>query len=197
MITTKAYITELPSESSNVFKVNIPLMSDHVNDEAIFDALLCAPPESYNAYNVGDCVFVGFEDDKYNMAIIFGKLYKDKPEKSTAYNLLNDLKVTDTAELPENTTFGKFSVKDIFNLYQGAEGGGGKGGVIDPAVLKKYVQWTVTEREDPETHEMTEVYADHIRVMTGEEYDELNSGESEDFDEDEFNHTLYFLSSLP
>jgi hypothetical protein len=33
--------------------------------------------------------------------------------------------------------------------------------------------------------------------MTGEEYDTLNSSESEDFDEDEFNHTLYFLSSLP
>ena len=68
LITTKAYITAVPEQGSNTFKVNVPLMSDNVSDEAIFDALLCSTSGSYNDYKVGDCVFVDFEDDKYNTA---------------------------------------------------------------------------------------------------------------------------------
>ena len=195
MITTKAYITKMPDEGDNIFQVNVPLMADNVNDEAIFDALLSEPSGVYNDLKVGDCVFVTFEDDKYNTAIILGKLYTEVPEENNAYGLFDQLNVTGSVVLPDDTRIGKYTPQDIFNLYQGLNNGTG-GGTIDPSTLKKYVQWTMTERpEAPE--EEQEVYADHIRIMTGEEYDELSSGESEDFDEDEFNHTLYFLSSLP
>lgn len=191
MITTKAYIYEMPEKDSNIFKVNIPLMADNVNDEAIFDALLAVQSGTYNDYKVGDCVFVDFEDDKYNTAIILGKLYTDVPEENDAYGLFNQLNVTGSAVLPEDTKIGKYSTQDIFNLYQGVENG--TGGSINPDDLKSYVQWTMTEIETQ--GETEEIYADHIRIMTGEEYDDYL--ESEDFDEELFNHTLYFLSSIP
>ena len=120
MITTKAYITATPVEGDNKFYVNIPLMADNVNEEAIFEALLCSTSGNYNDYKVGDCVFVDFEDDKYNTAIIMGKLYTEVPEENEAYGLFNELKVTGSVVLPENTKIGKYSPQDIFNLYQAA-----------------------------------------------------------------------------
>lgn len=193
MIITKAYIKSIPEEGDNIFTVNVPLMADNVNDEAVFDALLCVSPGSYNDYKEGDCVFVGFEDDKYNIAIIFGKLFVNVPEDNDAYGLFNQLNVTGSVVLPEDTKIGNYTPQDIFNLYQGVENG--TGGSINPDDLKQYVQWTNTERIDPTTQETLDVYADHIRTMTGDEYDNLI--EDPDLDEDEFTHTLYFLSSLP
>ena len=192
MITTKAYITKVPDEGSNIFSVNVPLMADNVNEEAIFDALLATTPGSYNDFKVGDCVFVTFEDDKYNIAIIIGKLFVDVPKENNAYGLFDQLNVTGSVTLPEDTHIGRYTPQDIFNLYQGVNNGTG-GGSINPDDLKEYVQWTITEREV--LGEVEEIYADHIRVMNGREYDEYIK--SEDYDEDLFNHTLYFLSSLP
>lgn len=121
MLTTKAYIIATPEEGDNVFKVNIPLMADNVNDEAIFDALLCSSSGNYNDYKVGDCVFVDFEDDKYNTAIIMGKLYTEVPNENEVYGLYNELKVTGSAILPEDTRIGPYTTQDIFNLYQAAQ----------------------------------------------------------------------------
>ena len=120
MLTTKAYITAKPEEGDNIFKVNIPLMADNVSEEALFDALLCSNG-NYNDYNVGDCVFVSFEDDKYNTAIILGKLFTDVPKNNTAYGLFNELNVTGSVTLPEDTKIGQYSPQDIFNLYQAAQ----------------------------------------------------------------------------
>ena len=196
MITTKAYVTKVPEDDSNIFTVRVPLMEDNTETEAEFEAILSHSPGIYKGIEVGDCVIVTYEDDKYDTAIILGKLFTEIPENDQAFGLFNQLEVTGSVILPQDTKIGNYTPQDIFNLYQGVdmkEGGGG--GSINPDDLRQYVQWTTTERETSESVE--EVYADHIRVMTGEEYDTLNSSESEDFDEDEFNHTLYFLSSLP
>ena len=196
MITTKAYVTKVPEDDSNIFTVRVPLMEDNTETEAEFEAILSHSPGIYKGIEVGDCVIVTYEDDKYDTAIILGKLFTEIPENDQAFGLFNQLEVTGSVILPQDTKIGNYTPQDIFNLYQGVdmkEGGGG--GSINPDDLRQYVQWTTTERETSE--DVEEVYADHIRVMTGEEYDTLNSSESEDFDEDEFNHTLYFLSSLP
>ena len=197
MIMTKAYITELPEEGSNIFKVSVPMMMDNTESDAIFDAVLFNSPGIYNGFNVGDCVVVDFEDDKYDLAFILGKLFVDIPESTTAYGLFNQLNVTGSVVLPEDTRIGKYTPQDIFNLYQGVNNGtGGGGGSLNPDDLKQYVQWTPTERKDPSTGEDIEIFADHIRIMTGEEYDNYKQN-PEEFDEEEFNQTLYFLSSLP
>ena len=190
MIVTKAYVTEIPEQDSNIFKVRVPLMEDNTETEAEFDAILSTSAGTYKDINVDDCVIVTFEDDKYDLAIILGKLFTEIPESTMAYGLFNQLKVTGSVELPKDTKIGDFTPQDIYNLYQGVNfGGNGGGGSVDPDELKQYVQWTNTERSG------VDIFANHIRVMTGEEYDAYK--ESEDFDEDLFNETLYFLSSLP
>lgn len=146
MITTKAYITQVPSEGSNMFKVDIPLMQDNVSEEAIFDALLCSTSGNYNDYKVGDCVFVDFEDDKYNTAIIMGKLYTEVPEENEAYGLFNELKVTGSAILPENTKLGQYTAQDIFNLYQGVQSSlDAQGDWVSNIMLQEYLKEYVSK----------------------------------------------------
>lgn len=195
MLVTKAYITELPEEDSNIYHVRIPVMEDNTESEAVFEAILSHSPGIYKGIEVDDCVIVTFEDDKYDMAIILGKLYTEIPDNEMAFGQFNQLEVTGSAVLPEDTKIGRYTPQDIFNLYQGVEMKEGGSGSINPDDLKQYVQWIPTEREVTGSDETVEVYADHIQVMTGEEYDALS--DSEDFDEDQFEHTLYFLSSLP
>lgn len=193
MIVTKAYVTEVPEVDSNMFRVRVPLMEDNTESEAEFDAILTHSSGTYKDINLDDCVIVTFEDDKYDMAIILGKLFTEVPKSTQAFGLFNQLEVTGSVVLPEDTKIGNYTPQDIFNLHQGVELKEGGGGSINPEDLKEYVQWTNTEREvDGET---VDIYSDHIRIMTGEEYDEMLA--SEDLDQDEFNHTLYFLSSLP
>lgn len=189
MITTKAFITKIPEEGSNIFQVRVPLMEDNTQSEALFDALLCNSSNSeFNNYHVGDCVFVDFEDDKYNTAIILGKLFTEQKEESTSYNVVNNLKVTGTATLPDDTKFGdKYSVKDFFSLYQGSGTGSGTGS-INPEDLKGYVQWINTERGN------VDYYADAIRCMSGEEYDTYMTKTPPG---DIRNNVLYFLTSIP
>lgn len=194
MIVTKAYVTKVPDTDSNMFRVRVPLMEDNTETESEFEAILSIPSGVYKGIEVGDCVIVTFEDDKYDMAIILGKLFTDVPESTQAYGLFNQLEVTGSVVLPEDTKIGNYTPQDIFNLYQGVdlkEGGGS--GSINPDDLKEYVQWTSTEREVD--GENVDIYSDHIRIMTGEEYDSLIT--SQDLDKEEFDHTLYFLSSLP
>lgn len=195
MIVTKAYITSVPETESNIFHVRIPLMEDNTETESEFEAILSTPSGVYKGIEVGDCVIVTFEDDKYDMAIILGKLFTEVPESTQAYGLFNQLEVTGSVTLPEDTKIGRYTPQDIFNLYQGVdlkEGGGGSGS-LNPEDLKEYVQWTNTERQV--NGETVDIYSDHIRIMTGDEYDSLVA--SQDLDKEEFDHTLYFLSSLP
>lgn len=197
MITTKAFITKIPEEGSNMFQVRVPLMEDNTQSEALFDALLCNSSNSeFNNYHVGDCVFVDFEDDKYNTAIILGKLYTEQKEESTSYNVINNLKVTGAATLPEDTIFGnKYSVRDFFSLYQGGTGGGGTG-TINPEDLKQYVQWKAFEHTDPDTQETEEWFGNRLMVMSGEEFDKYSDPEQNpDWDDNVDGNTFFFLSS--
>lgn len=117
---TKAYIKALPENGDNVFKVRVPLYEDNTGQEAIFDALLCTDPSSYNGYSVGDAVYIQFEDEYLNTAVIMGKLYVDTPTESSSYNLVNELKVTDYASLPPTTKLGDYTAQDLVNLYNAA-----------------------------------------------------------------------------
>ena len=114
----KAFITELPKGEDNLFKVRIPFLEDNTTNEMVFNALLCNQPGEYNGYQVGDCVFVSFENDKLNTAIIFGKLYVDDDADVPNYHIINELNVTSKVTLPEDTKIGNYSAKDIFEIYQ-------------------------------------------------------------------------------
>lgn len=176
MILTKAYITQLPANDSNYFRVRVPLMEDNTGTTAEFNALLCSDPALYNGYSEGDCVYVHFEDDVYNECVILGKLFTGVPEDSRSFILTNDLIATGTVVLPKNTKFGDVSANDISNLYNYSGAGGGGGG--DDCVVY-----------DPTKYETGKVYAKTLKVCTGEEYLELKQGKKK--------NVLYLLTSAP
>lgn len=114
----KAYIAELPKRDDNIFKVRIPFMEDNTTNEMIFNALLCNQPGEYKGYRVGDCVFVSFENEKLDVAIILGKLYVNEDMDQPTYHVVNELNVTSKVTLPDDTSIGGYSASDFFKMYQ-------------------------------------------------------------------------------
>ena len=191
MITTRAYIVKIPENGDNHFKVRVPFMEDNTGEEAVYDALLCVSPTSYNGYSVGDVVFVTFENNKYNNCIILGKMFTSTPTDSSAYTLTDELKVTGQAYLPPTTKIGEYTAQDLTNLYNAASNGG-TGNLDEDELrkhLKEYVKWIPTERESAEGS--VDFFADKLQVLSGSEFDDLvaNSNLVE--------NTLYCLTSVP
>ena len=89
---TKAIIVETPLNNSNKFKIQIPTLvkANSNKDNFILDATLCYQPGVILGYNIGDVVFVAFEDNYIEKPIILGKLYK------------TDSLDNEVEELPEN-----------------------------------------------------------------------------------------------
>lgn len=186
MIMTKGIITQLPAEGDNIFKVEIPLMEDNTTNEAIFNAILCDSPGSYNGYEVGDVVIVHFQDHELNEAIILGKLYTHIPDEEKAYILANSLKVTNSVELPADTRINDFKLGDVAEAIINVNNVISNNG-IDMNELRDFVKYVPTERTGED------YLADKIRTMSGEEYTNLLN--SADTDMEEVTNTLYFLTS--
>lgn len=121
MLLTKAFISKLPDEGSNIYQVRVPLMEDNTQGEAIYDATCCASPGTFNAYQVGDCVYVDFEDEEITTAVIMGKLVTEEiEEENNVYTSINDLNVTGRTVLPEDTTIGGYTISDLVSMINTA-----------------------------------------------------------------------------
>ena len=117
---TKGFITALPQKGSNLYKVRIPIFDQAgINSNKVttneFTATLSHDPGNLNAYALGDCVYLGFEDNDYSKVIILGILDTADEREATTYALLNSLKVTNSVTLPDTTIVGDVSFKDIIN----------------------------------------------------------------------------------
>ena len=117
---TLGYIRKLNSEGSNLFDVYLPIFDKAgvpLNEESlsssVFPANLAYNPGNLNAYKVGDCVVVGFLNNKKSMPIILGKLYTGMEEEATNYSYNSSLTVINDAKLPENTVIGDLSVAKL------------------------------------------------------------------------------------
>lgn len=142
----KAYIIELPKKDDNIFKVRIPFMEDNTTNEMVFKALLCNQPGDYKGYRVGDCVFVSFENDKLNTAIILGKLFIEEEEEVPTYRVINELKVTSKISLPNNTTIGGYSANDFFSMQQNLDKINSGAILSEPNLLYDVIsEWTDEE----------------------------------------------------
>ena len=116
---TKALIKELPEEGSNIFKIRVPLFEDTTGSEIIYNALYCYPPGIYGGLDIGDCVYVAFEDDKLNIPVILGKLYTGTTDEDYVFANINNLSVSSQANLPDNTMLGdSVSFNTIYNMMQ-------------------------------------------------------------------------------
>lgn len=93
----KAIIKKLPDYEDNHYIVRIPFFEDNTKTEAEFSALLSYTPGIYGNYNVGDVVFVSFENEKFNIPIILGKMYvpSDLTKDGIGYGNFNILKADD------------------------------------------------------------------------------------------------------
>lgn len=142
---SKGIIESIPAPGDNVFEVRIPLLEDNTKNKMIFKATCCTPPGYTSGYNKGDIVFVTFENEEPDMAIILGKLYtvpKDEQKKTNLENFSKNnsvigktsenqslassidagaLVVENIAALPKNTIIGDVSFSKIEELMKKVE----------------------------------------------------------------------------
>ena len=133
---TLGYITKLNKTDDNLFEVRIPIFEKAGSSKDLpdlsgsyFQATVNQVPGQYNAYQVGDCVVIGFLDNYYEKPVVLGKLYLgNSPDKIKAQGFLdtNALEVSDRAVLPGNTTIGEIDYKDLEKVLRAIDTLGGQ-----------------------------------------------------------------------
>lgn len=111
----------------NKYKVEIPSFRTANNvtttstNAFLTEALLCYQPGNLNSYRVDDVVFLSIGEPE-NLPIIIGKMYIGD-EEATNYSKDNTLEVVQKAILPEDTTIGELTYKDILCSLKEANNG--------------------------------------------------------------------------
>lgn len=117
---TKAIVEEIVSPYQA--KVRIPVIdraqhsSLSASTEDLNVATICTLPNCYLNIQVGDIVFVGFEDNTYYKAVILGHLCRKDAYDSYADAILGNLVVKSSAELPAETSIGTVSKLELAAL---------------------------------------------------------------------------------
>jgi len=113
---TLGYITKLNEAGDNLFEVRIPIFEKAGSSKNLpdlsgsyFRANLSQIPGQINAYRVGDCVVIGFLDNKFERPIILGKLYVNDNLEARGATNADSLNVASKAVLPKETTIGDIS----------------------------------------------------------------------------------------
>lgn len=107
---TKAIVEEIISPYK--VRVRIPLLNRtqdsplSTKTENLNIATICSLPNCYVNLQVGDVVFVGFEDNTAYKAIVLGHLCREASGTSCADLILNRLTTNSSATLPSDTTIG-------------------------------------------------------------------------------------------
>lgn len=94
-------------------------VNTQIND-SVFDCPCSVNPGTYAPYNIGDKVYIGFVNNKWNLPIILGKIYETLPSESDeapTYQFINSLEVTGTTKLSSNTIIGETSWEDVINNF--------------------------------------------------------------------------------
>lgn len=117
---TKAIVEEVLSPYQ--VRVRVPLLDRATHTplatktENLNVATICTLPNCYINVQVGDVVFVGFEDNTSYKAVILGHLSK---EATTTYAdmILNSLEVTTKTKLSSDTSIGDITPLEISYLH--------------------------------------------------------------------------------
>lgn len=117
---TKAFIEEIVSPYE--VKIRIPILdrstasSLSTSKDNLNTATICTLPNCYVNLQVGDVVFVGFEDNTYYKAVVLGHLSREAMTNTYADVTFNSLKSLGTTVLSESTTIGEVSPTNINHL---------------------------------------------------------------------------------
>lgn len=118
---TKAIVEEVKDDGFTI-KVRIPIIDavegakNSTSSDLLSEAPICTISNVYNTVNKGDIVFVGFEDNDIGKPIVLGSLSlnKIKVDNSTKADIVaRSLDVLGRVTLPENTTIGRITKKEI------------------------------------------------------------------------------------
>lgn len=120
---TKGIVEELKGYQA---KVRLPIYDGLANtknatsNENLSYATVCVTTNLNNSLNVGDIVYVSFEDNDKGKPVILGQLYKEEMNTLADIKLnsanINQLTVNKNASLPQNTSIGSISFKEIAAL---------------------------------------------------------------------------------
>ena len=114
---TKAIVESIDNIYS--IKVRIPILDSgkEFTDATLYnnlsEATVCLPPRASYIPQIGDIVFVAFEDNDKGKPIIIGCLFKESGNTSQINIELNDLKVNSKSVLSNNTTIGDITYEEI------------------------------------------------------------------------------------
>lgn len=120
---TKAIVEQIMSPYE--VKVRIPLLdrttmsSLSTSTENLNLATICTLPNCYTNIQVGDVVFVGFEDNTYYKAVVLGHLAREAMSDTYADVIFNSIDVRETVRLSSDTSIGEVTSSNISQL-QGA-----------------------------------------------------------------------------
>lgn len=102
--------------NSNTFMVELPIFNTAADVESyttILPCTACLPGSVYDCYSVGDKVYVGFINNKFNYPVILGRIYQGLNVESSASITPAKLIVSDEVKLPENLKIGNLSYNDL------------------------------------------------------------------------------------
>ena len=124
---TLGYITRLNETGDNLFRVRIPIFEKAGSSKNLpdlsgsyFDAVLNQEPGQSNAFKIGDCVVIGFLDNKLEKPVILGKLYIDDKESRGVLNADSSV-VTGKAILPKEITIGDITYSDLTSISRAVD----------------------------------------------------------------------------
>ena len=153
---TKGIIKKLCTLQDNHFTVYVPLLkkANSPIETAYLQATLVSIPGIDDSLNVGDVVYVAFEDGQVNRLVILGKLYSGRLDKKDITTTVTSktLTVTEKAKLPQNVSIDGIDIVDLkkkinwlmenTTLPQSASGGSstinGIGGSVTDRTLTIY-----------------------------------------------------------
>ena len=122
MITKAVILAKEPN--TNKYTIRLPLLETAASTEPFkIDATVCCDDGVTNPFNIGDVVFVSFEDNLYDKPVILGKLSRegllDYSERTVgASYLMKGLTVKGKTQLSDDFQLGYITYSDLFNLIQ-------------------------------------------------------------------------------
>lgn len=110
---TNKYVVSIPS-----FKTTGSTSTGSVLNSDLVEATLCYQPGIISEYNVGDVVYIGFENDVTSSPVILGKLYLTTSPSEVRSSLQVKSVSAQNDSVLKNVSINDYSKTDIQSLFQ-------------------------------------------------------------------------------